>query len=149
MENKHSSLGFAVSMTLFTVFALFLVLVLLAGASSLESIAASAEERFSERTPLLYIAQKIRSADRADAVQITQIDGVSVLVLTDNSVQIYIYYYDGYLNELYTFGVPNLRLGTRLFAAESVSFEVVEKSLIKATVDDNSINVSLMSEVSE
>jgi len=158
-SKQHNSLNFAVSMTLFTVFALFLTLVLLMGASSVGNIAASADERFSERTPLLYLSQRIRSFDSSDSIKITQIDGVSALVLsgsyfdslsgTGGSTEIYIYHWDGFLTELYTFDgeAPNLRIGTSLFAAESLAFDVILNSLIKVTVGDNSIYVNLYSGV--
>jgi len=152
-RKKHNSLNFAVSMTLFTVFALFLTMVLLTGASSFKNISASADARNSERTPLLYITQKIRSNDRlmpyspAGSVQIAIIDSLPVLVLgAGEEIMTYIYFYEGYLTELYAFAdeVPNLRIGTPLFQTDTVAFEEqVVPSLLRITIGAKSIYVNL------
>ena len=156
MGNRSSdTLGFAVSMMLFTVFALFLMLVLLTGASSFRSVSSVIEERYSERTALLYVSQKVRMCDRENGVNITEIDGVRALVLNsyyiDNftgnkgDITIYIYEKDGYLNELYTFGdeEPQLRLGMRLLPAESAEFEMISRSLLKININDSDILVKI------
>jgi|GEM_PF-1603575 len=161
-DRKYSTLGFAVSMTLFTVFALFLTLVLLTGASSFKNVSSAVEERFSERTVLLYVTQKIRMCDRTDGVRAEMIDGVSTLVLTDyfyigdtfgtqGEAAIYIYEQNGYLTELYTFDgeMPNFRAGTPLLPIESAEFEKISPSLIRITISGRSTFMSLSSEASE
>ncbi|MCL2018853.1 MAG: DUF4860 domain-containing protein [Oscillospiraceae bacterium] len=158
---KHNSLNFAVSITLFTVFALFLTLVLLMGASSFRSVSASADERYYERTPLLYITQKIRMSDRADSIRLEEIDGVSTLVLTEyytddsdeffvmsGEIAVYIYYRDGYINEFLTFDgeKPNLSIGVEILPVESLDFEMLSPSLIKITIDGKSVFVNINSD---
>jgi hypothetical protein len=132
-------------MTLFTVFAVFLTLVLLMGASSFRNVSAGADERFTERTPLLYISQKIRGFDRADSVRIDRLDEIDVMILSERDYDTYIYVYEGYLTELITFSdsVPHFRLGTALFAAETAEFEFAADSLVKVTIDGKSVYVGL------
>jgi len=158
-KNSHHSLNFAVSMTLFTVFALFLTLVLLTGASSFRSVSEGTEERYTERTPLLYVSQRIRSADRAGMIKITEIDNIPALLMlsepygdgiVSGEIQIYIYYHDGFLKEFYAFDgeAPRLEIGQAIFPADSAEFELITSSLIKITINGKSIFVNLSSEVS-
>ena len=144
-SRKHNTLGFAVSMTLFTVFALFMMLVLLTGAASFGNVSEAIEERYSERTALFYISQKIRTFDLENGVSITETDGVQTLVLSGGDFTIHIYERDGYLTELYTLygDLPQLRLGTRLLPAKNITFEFAAPSLFKATIDGQSIYVQL------
>jgi len=149
MKNKrHRSLNFVVSMTLFTVFALFMMLVLLMGASAFKGVSARAEERYAERTPLLYASQKLRSADW---VTMTVIDDTPVLVLGDTSgnTRVYLYLYGGYVTELFVFGdtAPNFEIGTQLFPAESLEFALLTPTLISVAIDGSCIFVNLASEV--
>jgi hypothetical protein len=157
-KSNHNSINFAVSMMLFTVFALFLTLVLLTGASSFRKVSEKAEERFTERTPLLYVTQKVRAADRSDSVRIAEIDNIPVLILTKpygddfgNSGEIYVYIYehDGFLKEFYAFdfddSLPRLEIGEALFPVKSMDFEWVTESLLKITINENSIYINLSS----
>jgi hypothetical protein len=137
-------------MTLFTVFAVVMTLVLLSAASSFRSVSDSAEERFSERTPLLYVAQKIRGFDRSGAVKLDRIDEADVLVLREEYYDVLIYERDGFLCELFVLhgNSPDLRLGAALFPVQGAGFELVTHSLVRVTANGKSVYVSLMSEVS-
>ena len=148
MKHNHRSLNFAVSMTLFTVFALFMTLVLLMGASSFRNVSDSASNRYNERTSLFYISQKIRGFDRADSVKVAEIDGVGALILSNNVHNIYIYGKDGFICELYSLAgeSPDLRVGTPILPVASLEFEAESESLIKITVDGKSVLVNLTSE---
>jgi len=148
-KTSNSSLNFVVSMALFTVFALCLTLTLLMGASSFRNVSSSADERYRERTPLLYISQKLRSFDRVGGVMLERIDGTDVLTLSEDEYNIYIYHRDGYIRELLVFegDTPNLDLGTELFAAKNMDFHnMFIDSLIIVTVNKSSICINLMSE---
>jgi len=136
-------------MALFTVFALCLTLVLLMGASSFRGVSQRAEQQYSERTPLLYLSQKIRSFDRSDGVGIENINGITTLVLTEASYDVFIYHHDGHIKELLVFHGDriDLDIGIDVFAAQSMELERVSESLIKTTVDGKSIYVNVQSEV--
>ncbi|MCL1823224.1 MAG: DUF4860 domain-containing protein [Oscillospiraceae bacterium] len=146
---SHNSLNFAVSMTLFAVFALFLTMVLLTGASAFKGLSTAVEERYSERTILLYLSQKVRMSDAAESVNIAEYDGIPMLVLTTGAMNAYIYTEDGYLTELYGWSdeQPDFSVkGTPILPAENVGFEKVTASLIKITVGGNSTFVHLSSD---
>lgn len=66
---------------LLAVFALLSLMVVLVGARSYRAINASAEQAFVSRTGLSYLIGKVRGADAADALEIRDEAGVSVLVL--------------------------------------------------------------------
>jgi hypothetical protein len=154
-KGNHNSLSFVVSMMLFTVFALFLTLVLMTGASSFQSVSDGVRERFEERTPLFYVSQKIRASDRTDAVRITEVNGIQALVLTEpfndedlgisGEILIYIYEHGGFLKEFYAFddSPPNLQIGTAVFPAESISFGFVTDSLLKVEINGESLYINL------
>jgi hypothetical protein len=144
-------MNFVVSITLFTVFAVVLTVVLLTGASSFKQVSVHSQERYEQRTPLLYAAQKIRGFDRVDsvsyrnAIRVADVYGTRALVLSDELHDIYIYEYDGYLTEFLAFsgGSPILEAGIKLFSVESAEFEFVSESLIRVTIDEASIYVNL------
>jgi hypothetical protein len=147
MRNRrnHGSLNFIVSITLFTVFALALTLVLLTGASAFRDVSESAQERFDERTPLLYISNRLADADR---VFLSEVDGTPVLIVMDDVFAIYIYLYEGHIREFYSMsgGISELELGVETFAAESLTFARLSSSLLQVTIDGRSIyaNVEVM-----
>jgi hypothetical protein len=149
-RNNHSSLSFVVSMTLFTMFALFMMLVLLMGASSFRSVAERAEQRYNERTPLLYVSQRLRAGN---AAAIAEIDGIQTLRLTESfsngELSVYVYLYNGYICELTALAdtTPDLSLGIRVIPAESLLFEAVTPALVRTEVNGNSIYVNLPREV--
>jgi len=147
-RSNNQSLNFVVSMALFTVFALCLTLTLLMGATSFKNVSDEAEERYLERTPLLYISQKLRSFDRTGGVMLETINGIDVLTLTEEEFNIHIYRQEGYMKELLVFhgDSPNLDLGMELFPAKSMEFHMLTESLMIVTVNKKSICVNLMSE---
>lgn len=66
---------------LLAVFALLSLMVVLVGARSYRAINASAEQAFVSRTGLSYLIGKVRGADAADALEIRDEAGISVLTL--------------------------------------------------------------------
>jgi hypothetical protein len=142
-KNNHGALNFIVSITLFTVFALTLTLVLLTGASAFRGVSVNAEERFNERTPLLYVSNRLRDSE---TVRITEHDGVPVLVVDDieGFFDIYIYLYDGQIREFYSFRgePPFLEYGVVLFPAESLDFAEVMPSLVRVTINGRDLFVN-------
>jgi len=141
-KNNHSALNFIVSITLFTVFALALTLVLLTGASAFRGISAESEERFNERTPLLYLSNRLRDAD---SVTIGEIDGTQVLAINYDLYDVYIYEYGGFICESATApgDVPRLDMGFRLFAVEELEFLKDSDTLAQVIVNGRSIFVNV------
>jgi hypothetical protein len=64
-------------------------------------------------------------------------------------IDVYIYEHDGFLKEFYAFDFddspPRLEIGEALFSVESADFEWVTSSLIRITINENSIYIGLSS----
>lgn len=85
---------------IFAVACLFLVNI---GVQVYRNVVVANQDNFELRTSLSYVATKVRQADKAGCVQIKQVDGVDILVLTeedgDEQYETNIYYYEGWLYE--------------------------------------------------
>jgi hypothetical protein len=134
----HGGANFAVSLTLFTVFALALTLVLLTGAAAFREISEESEARFNERTPLLFMANRLYAADAVQIVEIGE-SGTPALLIREEFADVYIYLYDGYLREHLTFdaGIPprRLDLGFELVRVDSIAFVAESPTLLRVTVN--------------
>lgn len=98
---------------LFTLFAGCVLMVLLLGASSYERVVAKDRESFDARTGIQYVATKIRHADEAGCIETgsfsecgnTEADEIDTLYLItrvgEENYYTKIYYYDGYIRELF------------------------------------------------
>ena len=91
-------------MTLFLIFALTVLSVLMSGANVYKNTVKTMNERYQSRTCISYISAKVRHSNPG-SVYITDFDGVKTLALSetanDSEYLTYIYYYDGYVKELY------------------------------------------------
>jgi hypothetical protein len=148
IRTNHKGLNFVVSITLFTVFAMMLMLVLLTGASAFRNIAEQSQERFNSRTPLLYISNRLQNVE---SVQILMIDDTQVLLMNDEFFDIYIYFYDGLIRELYhlpELGDPvRLELGMELFPAQSLTFASIDDLPLTEVVLNSTQSVFVSVEV--
>ncbi len=104
-KQKEHVIDIVFSLSLLCVFAVCGLLVIFIGVSVYESTATNMEEAFSDRTAMSYVAKQVRQNDRIDGVDIGQVEGVTALVLKEEVGEeifcTYIYYYDGYLREIY------------------------------------------------
>lgn len=103
-KNHMSELIFTI--TLFSLFLILSVLLVLFGANIYQKISAESSVNETMRTSISYIQEKVRQCDHEASVQVENHDGIDTLALhtslgTDNYVT-YIYYYDGSLKELFT-----------------------------------------------
>jgi hypothetical protein len=139
--NHHGSVMFVISLTLFTVFALFMMLTLLTGASTFRNISANAEERFNERTPLLYFANRVRNFDEVQITQIGNNGDTPALRIDGGFWQIYMYLHEGHIREYLTIdGTPTrLDLGVAFFPADCLQFTAVSDNLLQIQVNGRSI----------
>lgn len=93
------------TLALFCVFAVSALAVVLVGANVYKRTVSGMETSFTGRTATSYIAQKVRQSDEQGAVSMMYIDSIPTLCLKKDidgsSYHTYIYYYDGYLRELF------------------------------------------------
>lgn len=92
-------------LTLFCVFAISALTLVTLGADIYQQTVDHMETNFESRTPYSYITQKIRQADRDDAVWVDQLEEVPAIVLKQTINQedyyTYLYAYNGFLTELF------------------------------------------------
>lgn len=92
-----------IALLLFGVFAVCVLAVLLTGADAYRRLTQRDQVAFDRRSCVQYIATKVRQADTAGNVAVVEIGGVSSLVMdADQEYVTYLYCYDGWLWELYT-----------------------------------------------
>lgn len=96
---KHHLDGL-LAMLLFGAFAICIMVVLLSGARAYGGLTQRDQAAYAQRTALQYVATRIRQADEAGAVGLCRLGEAQALTL-GHDYQTYVYYYDGYIRELY------------------------------------------------
>ena len=127
---KHNIDGLA-ALLLFGIFAACVLSVLLSGAGAYLTA-------YDRRTGLQYIAARVRQADRQGAVTVEDFGGASALRLEDaEGYFTWVYYYDGYIAELYSSGDDGLALadGDPVIAVQSLDFSL-EDGLLTVNMED-------------
>ena len=130
---------------IFCVFALSVLLVLMLSGSTYRNMTDIAREGQNERIALSYIRTKIRNADSAGSVSLSDFHGTAALSLKEvfggTTFVTLIYLYDGWIHELFhekgnefmpADGVPIIRVA-------SLDFEENENGLLRVTTDFGSL----------
>lgn len=139
--HKSQSMNVLFTMLLFLVFVLCALFTVLIGGKVYENISARMEDNYSGSVALGYVANKVRQGDAADMVDVTTIDGTSVLELNqkigEDTYVTRIYYKDGSIRELFTDAGSGLTLadGLPILECGGIEFERIG-SLIKVTARD-------------
>ena len=127
------------TLILFGVFAVSVLLVLLAGAGAYQDIAARMERQYEERTCLSYLDAKVRHYDAAGQVVVEMLDECQALALYEEiegvRYKTLIYCYDGYVREL--FFEDGLQFhpadGQPVIAAQNLDVELAAGNLLRLT----------------
>ena len=168
MLTKSNVSGFSLIPVLF-VLTLFLLLsalsisVIIAGSTVYEKISDNMDNNYDRRVTFSYLATKIRQNDSAGSIYIEEKDGVNMIAIKDidpfwdSAFVTYIYYYDGYIRELY-FEIEDgktvdfeLDWGDEIIKAEGFSFQFsdnedqIKMSLTDKDGNDQSTKVFLRS----
>ncbi len=128
---------------LFLLFCVTMLLVLVYGASGYKNISESMDEQYRERTCLNYITAKVRHYDAYGSIYLTDFNGIRALAMDeaglDDLYTTYIYFYDGYLYELYAPNDNNLLPsdGRPIIAMDDVSFSQISASLFRVQATAN------------
>lgn len=124
-------------LVLFSVFAISVLLVLLAGAGVYQDIANRMEKQYTERTGLAYLDVKIRHYDEMGMVALESFGDCEALALYEIidgiRYKTLIYCYDGYIRELFFEEGLDFRPedGQRVVAAKALSVEWVSENLLR------------------
>lgn len=108
MIKLHSSahkIDMVFVVALFTIFAATAFLVVLIGAKQYQSTADNMNYNYEVRTAASYITEKVRQNDSSCDIQVTTLSDENALAFSTtengNNYTTYIYYYDGWLRELF------------------------------------------------
>lgn len=127
-------------MALFTIFCATAFLVVLIGARQYQITADNMNYNYEVRTTSSYLQEKLRQSDVGEEVSVcTLAEDVSALALYEKIDGVryctYIYYYDGFLRELYVTEESkfDLSAGQALLEINGFTPEIKSKTLVKMT----------------
>lgn len=126
---------------LFILFAMTACLLVLIGARQYRATARAMNENYEVRTASSYLTEKIRQNDNAAGIAIVDFAGGNALALTnsvDSSYTTYIYYYDGYLRELFVGenAIYTPDSGQEIIACDKFDAKLIHSGLISASLTD-------------
>ena len=130
-------------LSLFCVFAISSVLLILFGADIYKKTIQQMENNYTSRTSISYITEKIRQSDVEHAIKIISQDDTQVLMLirTINNIPYAtsLYEYDGYLYELFARTDLELPLdaGHPVMELHSLSFSQIEPNILEITCSED------------
>lgn len=135
MEKKDSKVTGFLVLVVFALFAVCLLLVLLTGAKSYESLVRRGDAAYDYRTAAQYLATRVRQSDVAEGICLEAFGGCDALVLRQEidgeSYCTRIYCHDGWLRELFTTekGSFSPEDGEKLLKMEALDFEAEGNTL--------------------
>ncbi len=152
--DKNHMVDILFVLTLFFVFALSALTLVVLGANVYRSTVNHMDESFTDRTSYAYISQKLRQNDETGTVSISEFGGSDACVFTqeiNNTVyNTYIYEYEGSLYELLARADADMgpQDGTKILDLEDFEIEEVTPRLYKihlAFNDGQTMNLYLSS----
>ena len=142
-----------IALLLFGVFAVCVLAVLLTGADAYRRLTQRDQAAYERRACTQYIATKVRQSDAADNLSVANVQGVPALILDkDEEYVTYIYCYDGWLRELYSWSEQPMSPedGRELVQAEALDLSLADGLLTVRVTDaqggEETLLLSLRSE---
>ena len=129
MMTKKNQMGSVLVLLVFAVFVASVLLVLLTGADAIQKLNERDQSSYDRRTVVQYITTRVRQGDRRGLVEVREIEGRSVLVLSEQiegtDYETYVYYYDGNLCELFVEAGLDMELefGEWILPLKELTFE--------------------------
>ena len=143
-ENGRHMIDLLFVLSLFCVFAVSSVVLILFGADIYNKTVSSMNDNYASRTSVAYITEKIRQSDIYDSIRIDDSLGYERLLMARNingmEYATSLYEYDGYLYELFARTDIELPIdaGQQVIALTALNFEFVSDNLLKVTFCDES-----------
>ena len=128
-----------IALLLFGVFAACLLAVLLTGAGAYKRLNARDEEAYVRRTCMQYVANRVHQAPRPEDVAVEPFgDKESLAIVDSDGFVTRVYYYDGYLMELYSSVSSGLNPqdGEKIMEISGLSLSL-EDGMLAVTVIDS------------
>ena len=134
MKQKHN-IENAFVLVLFAVFAVTIMAVLALGANSYQTLVSRDTENYNKRIITSYVTAKIQNNDSGEGVavggyaEVDKEDGIQTLhmfeTIEGQKYDVRIYYYDGYIRELFTLADLDIKpeAGNKITEAKGLSFK--------------------------
>ncbi len=141
-RRKTSLIDFVFTLSLFGVFTVCALLVVVIGANVYRSIVGTQDANAMTRTALAYVAEKIRQNDGAGQIRLGDVEGTPALVISDGTgaeaYATYIYVDEGALKELFlpASATPGLLAGQIITEVGGFSMEQVSDGLFSFSCTD-------------
>lgn len=132
---QHSIDGL-LALLLFAVFAVCILAVLLTGAKAYRRLTERDQAAYDSRTCVQYIAARVRQSDSEGRISVAPFAETNALTMQESGGFVTrVYWYDGYLMELYAAEDSDLVLsdGTKILQAEKVDF-ALENGLLTVEI---------------
>ena len=142
MSNKNAQKHYidtVATLLIFAIFAVCIIVAILAGANVYKGITARDSESYEMRTCKQYIANKVRMAESPESVSVVPIESCSALRIDetegDDRFSTYVYCHDGWLREIYLSAddSPVASSGEKLLEIDSLSFDL-DSGLVSADI---------------
>lgn len=149
IEKKGQAVSTLFTMLLFLVFVMSALFTVLIGSRVYENINVRSDRNYTGSTAISYITNKVRQGDRADMVDVKEIDGTQVLEMKqavgDSEYVTWIYWLDGSVRELFTDTSSGLGLedGLEILECGGLSFSKEGQLLHIETLGEGGGSVSL------
>lgn len=149
LQKQNHTIDIIFILSLFLVFVIITLLILMLGANTYKNISANIDMRYNETTCMSYIANKVRNYDENGAIYISKINNIPALTLEqtidDETYLTYLYAYEGKLMELSRTADDTEFLagdGTEIVELSQLDMQFVTSNLlyINAVYSDNSDN---------
>lgn len=143
-ENGRHMIDLLFVLSLFCVFAVSSVVLILFGADIYNKTVSSMNDNYASRTSVAYITEKIRQSDIYNSVKIDESLGYERLLMTRNINGIEyatsLYEHDGFLYELFARTDIELPIdaGQQVIALTALDFEFISDNLLKVSFCDES-----------
>lgn len=147
---RRHMIDFLFPVTLFFVFALSALTVILIAAGIYRSTTESSARSFSSRTSLSYISEKLHQNDCAGTVSIGSLDGCEALIIEqthqDTIYRTYIYAYEDSLRELFSRADMDAKAsdGKAILEIQAFSLEQISDQLLKFSCTDQNEQTASM-----
>ena len=142
-NNHQHMIDILFVLSLFCVFAVSAVVVILFGANIYRSTVSHMDENYTQRTSIAYITEKIRQSDEKGALELRTENNTQILMLTsvinDIPYATSLYEYNGWLYELFARTDIELPLdaGQPVMEVSSLDFKEISPSLLCVSICDS------------
>lgn len=139
---NHFSIQFVLIMMLFLILAVLSVMIIAMGENIYAKINDDRQNNYELRVGLSYIANKIRQSDKINSVSLKDIEETPAIVIKENydglNYETWIYWYDGWIYEIFTDegSVFELQDGMKIIEAVSFDMAKVSDGLYKFTLSN-------------